>query len=292
MNAQVTATNVFRQEKPPPQLFHYTSAEGLIGIISGKTLRAGSIEYLNDAAEFRHGKEVMRTIVATRMRDAIGDHREFFNKLASSDSVLQAEDFFVISLSEADDLLSQWRGYTPSNCGFCIGFDTQVLTKAAEELAHMQLVQCVYDAGEQTALAEAELNLWLAAWVDQQEAGRREKKDLANMAYITLHNVHESFIAAAMKNSTFAEESEWRLLGLCRKPERFRFRPGKSSLIPYIELTWGKDTKAPDAQPIHSVTVGPCPDPKLAIKAVSRLLASHGLESVKVKESQIPFRSW
>lgn len=261
-------------------------------MVSGRTLWATNIEYLNDTAEFKHGEDVMRKIVAGRKRGAKGDLREFFNTLERSPSLFQAEDVFVISFSEADDLLSQWRGYTPSNCGFCIGFDPQRLTRASWVLDSMQLVRCVYEDAEQGAFAKAVLDAFLAKWVEQREAERRGSKEFSDMSSIILFKLYSTFAAAAMKHYTFAEEKEWRLLGLCRDPKRFRFRPGKSSLTPYIELKWGEGTEAQDAQPICSITVGPCPDPKLASKAVSGLLRSSSLETVQVKSSQIPFRAW
>ncbi len=292
MSAHKSQTNLFGQEPPQRELFHYTSAEGLKGMASGRTLWATNIEYLNDSAEFKHGEEVMRQIVASRKRGAKGDRREFFDIMDESPNFFEAEDVFVISLSEADDLLSQWRGYTPSNCGFCIGFDPQSLTEALWALDEMQLVRCVYEGSEQKKFVTALLDFCLEMWVEHRQAERREAKDFRDMSSIVLFKVYSTFVAAAMKHSAFAEEKEWRLLGLCRDPKRFQFRPGKSTLTPYIELKWGDGTKAQDTQPIRSVTVGPCPDPKLASKAVSRLLKSCGLKTVQVKSSQIPFRSW
>jgi hypothetical protein len=292
MSADESEANIFGQELPQRELFHYTSAEGLKGIVSGRSLWATNIEYLNDTTEFKHGEEVMRKIVASRKRGTKGDRREFFDTLEKSPSFFKAEDVFVISLSEANDLLSQWRGYTPSNCGFCIGFDPQNLTSASWVLDKMELVRCIYEADDQNELGKTILDSCLEDWVKQREAERREANTFRNLSSIASFKIYSTFAAAAMKHCTFAEEKEWRLLGLCRDLRRFQFRPGKSSLTPYIELKWGEGTTAQNAQPIRSVTVGPCPDPELGLKSVGRLLNSCGLESVRVKSSQIPFRSW
>src|SRR6266700_6216266 len=37
-----------------PRLYHYTSQEGLLGILSSKTLWATRIQYLNDSTEFAY----------------------------------------------------------------------------------------------------------------------------------------------------------------------------------------------------------------------------------------------
>ena len=234
----------------------------------------------------------MRQIVASRKRGAKGDRRRFFNALEKIPNFFNADDVFVISLSEAHDLLSQWRGYTPSNVGFCIGFDPQSLTEASWSLDNMQLVRCVYEDGEQKEFAKALLDSCLESWVQHGLDEGREAKISRGTSCIVRFKVYSTFVAAAMKHCAFAEEKEWGLLGLCRDPKRFRFRPGKSTLTPYIELKWGEGTKAQDAQPIRSVTVGPCPDPKLASKSVSHLLKSCALGNVQIKSSQIPFRAW
>jgi hypothetical protein len=292
MSAHESQTNIFGQVPPQRELFHYTSAEGLKGIVSGRTLWATNIEYLNDTTEFNHGEDVIREVIASSKHGTKGDRREFFNTLEKKPSIFHAEDLFVISLSEEGDLLSQWRGYTPSNFGFSIGFDPQSLTEESQTLDKMELVQCVYDEAEQMAFAKSLLDSCLEMWIQHLKRDHARESSNRDLGSIISFKVYSTFAAAAMKHRTFAEEREWRLLGLSRDLERTCFRPGKSSLIPYIELKWDKETKAPQAQPITSVTVGPCPNPTLAAKSVSRLLRTCNLGGVQVKKSEIPFKSW
>lgn len=266
MSTEPPGKNAFEQELPHGELFHYASADGLNGMVCNKTIWATNIEYLNDTAEFKHGAEVLRKIVESRKGHATGFRREFFDALDRHSSLFQSEDVFVMSLSEEGDLLSQWRGYTPSNSGFSIGFDARLLAKVAADLDGMHLVRCIYGEDEQREFAKSVLDSCLNLWINQREIEEQQKKDFRNMEALVAFNIYSTFIAASLKHHTFAEEKEWRLLGLFRQPERFRFRAGRSSLTPYIELKWGKETKAPDAQPIRSVYVGPCPDPKLAGK--------------------------
>ena len=49
------AASVFADKTElPPRLYHYTSQEGLLGILSSKTLWATRIQYLNDSTEFAY----------------------------------------------------------------------------------------------------------------------------------------------------------------------------------------------------------------------------------------------
>jgi Protein of unknown function (DUF2971) len=285
--------NIFGQEIPRKELFHYTSMEGLKGVISGRTLWASNIEFLNDSSEFRHGETVLQRIVKSRKRSAKGDRREFFNQLEKYPSIFDAEDVFLVSLSEADDLLSQWRGYTPNGLGYSIGFDPVGLARAANALDHMQLVRCLYDEEEQQEFARELLDECLDRWLCRHEKLRPND----GMREFSVHpplffRILATFVAACLKHATFAEEREWRLLGVCRDHKRFRFRPGRSALTPYIELTWGGETNAPDIQPVSSVTVGPCPNPDLSRRSVKRLLNANGAEGARVKDSRVPFRAW
>ena len=81
MNEITKSVNIFGQEPPSQELFHYTSMEGLRGVVAGKTLWATNIEFLNDTSEFRHGEEVLKRIIKTRKRSAKGDRKEFFKQL-------------------------------------------------------------------------------------------------------------------------------------------------------------------------------------------------------------------
>lgn len=285
-------TNILNQKPPDRDLYHYTSADGLKGVVSDRSLWATNIEYLNDTVEFKHGEEIIRSVVRSHMRNAKGARHDFFNAVEMQTDFFQVEDIFVISLSENDDLLSQWRGYTPSNFGFGIGFDPESLTTALSTLDKMQLVQCVYEDSEKKEYAKTLLDKFLEMWITHRQLDRADDDIIMTVSPSIMFNVYSTYLAAAMKHHAFAEEKEWRLLGVCRNPKRVHFRPGKSFLTPYIELQWGKGTNASEAQPIRSITVGPCPDPKLASKSVSRLLKSSSLENVQVKSSQIPFRSW
>src|SRR5258708_287861 len=43
----------------PDELFHYTDAKGLLGIIQDKSIWASSVYYLNDASEVRYGSDLL-----------------------------------------------------------------------------------------------------------------------------------------------------------------------------------------------------------------------------------------
>jgi len=62
------------EPRPDTVLYHYTSAEGLKGIIENNELWATSAYYLNDSAEMFYGYGVLREVLSTGPgRKATGD---------------------------------------------------------------------------------------------------------------------------------------------------------------------------------------------------------------------------
>ena len=54
----------------PPVLYHYTSAEGLLGIVESGILRAGNFSYVNDASELTYGQELVTDVLSEEIGDA------------------------------------------------------------------------------------------------------------------------------------------------------------------------------------------------------------------------------
>jgi hypothetical protein len=45
---------------PPPVLYHYSTQQGLLGIIRDKEIWASHTQYLNDVREFRHALDLVK----------------------------------------------------------------------------------------------------------------------------------------------------------------------------------------------------------------------------------------
>jgi hypothetical protein len=94
-----------------------------------------------------------------------------------------------------------------------------------------------------------------------------------------------------LKDSSFLEEEEWRLVSLASSFEEAspRFRPGRSMLVPYYEHVFpGQNGPVP----IEELIVGPTPHPELARRAAEGVLSANGLGSAKVRSSTVPYRTW
>lgn len=124
------------------RLYHYTTPEGLRGIIKDMGIWATSIFFLNDSAEWYLG---MRRF-AKRLKDRIntrGDHSILDLCLGAVKSAVLGEQrgglapernlaMYVCSFSTKPNRLSQWRAYCPKG-GFAIGFLKSELKPIVED---------------------------------------------------------------------------------------------------------------------------------------------------------------
>lgn len=277
-------------QRPSTTLYHYTSAAGLLGIVESRSLWASGIHYLNDTSEYTHASSVVRDYV-TKSLLAEPDHqwRDYYHEILNSRSMFTDAMVFVASLSEAGDKLSQWRAYCPSGAGFSVGFDPDLIHQLAWKQDY-QLFKCEYDLTEQSAICEH----FISAGCNKAREHEGKEKLSGRMS----GGIWQEFlkplmsIAPALKNPSFVEEQEWRLVrGPFDAPDRgVRFRPGKYAVIPYREFALVNSESSPLS--IEELIIGPNPDPEQAENAVRYLFTARGVECKKISRYSGTLRNW
>ena len=161
---------------------HYTSQEGLIGIIKTQSIWVTNIKFLNDEHEFEDALELIKELVqhskitrGNRDYDANVAYREAVEKQLQTRMKWGSDRIYTFSLSKERDLLSQWRGYCPLNNGFCVDFNvTLLLEQAVKATIDSHLVACIYEQKEKEKKLKSLLNtswrLYLAAKSDHGKA--------------------------------------------------------------------------------------------------------------------------
>jgi hypothetical protein len=276
---------------PPDTLYHYTNREGLFGILSSFTLWASSSQYLNDATEVAYSTELIAEIA----NDLRAKTTDWFEKqfLAHAIQMNSAIDFkrqlFICSLSEKDDLLSQWRAYGKPGNAYSIGFNSGILTNLLKE-HHVLLAPCLYERDAQVLRAR---ELIATAFREFCAEGFVEKdaqtSPLSPKLTQAMTNVHLAFVQAAalIKHPAFYEEREWRLIRI-GPLTKFEFRAGGSYLIPYIELPIASGLAR---GLLKEVVIGPSPHPILDKTALEWFLNEQGADGTSVRSSKVPFRT-
>lgn len=113
----------FLMSRPPPEiLYHYTSIEGLLGIIEKKEIWATHIMYMNDAQEFKLFIDLVKRDLEPLLKTDISTLKDLENQLDLVSIIGTQFNICVASFSEVPDALDQYRGYGGHGPSFCIGF--------------------------------------------------------------------------------------------------------------------------------------------------------------------------
>ena len=93
----------------PHSLFHYTSANGILGVFESKSIWATRIQYLNDFSEFKHTSQLAVDAIRSQvMTNRTTKKHELC--MAIGDYISQARSISLYCMFfEEPDLLSQWR---------------------------------------------------------------------------------------------------------------------------------------------------------------------------------------
>lgn len=274
-------------------LYHYTSLDGLLGIIKSSSLWMSHAAYLNDASELNYGTKLISDMINKKIKDKKYNEINDILRVSSivfSNYYRDSVNPYVLSLSEEIDVLSQWRAYG-NNCGVSIGFNPKNILELKVSYLNItnesRLIKVIYEKEEQINLIEKAIDIILkydhltefVAPANLSSAG-------SSLTEISMNMFME--IIPSFKHPSFHEEKEWRLLKVMslthekeHKVVNHRFRSGV--LIPYLEL------KAQDKLPIIKIRYGPNPNPYLTRKAIESLLIKHGYE-VPVDGTDTPLR--
>jgi Protein of unknown function (DUF2971) len=168
-------------------LYHYTSNEGLQGIIENDNIWATHIRFLNDYTEFiqafkeeylgaltdsflaglpesvdEKARQMIKVVLSKRRFPGLqkiiesNGHESFVCSFTGTTPGINAAPQ---SRGDPGDRLSQWRGYSRSSQGFSLGFDRELLKKQIERVGDpqkqktkAQLLECRYDDQEIVAM--------------------------------------------------------------------------------------------------------------------------------------------
>ncbi len=281
----------------PAELFHYTSASGVIGILLYRNIWATSVDCLNDVTEGSYARELLLQHVQQRLEDprVASDHtkealalRKFHQELQQElRGALGDQGGFVACFCGSGDLLSQWRGYGGA-AGFALGFSASGLENAPTPAV---LDRVVYDSREQQELIQfafGRVEAHLRALAAENPPDGTLIDDALDVALAYWFFCSRALLS--FKHPAFAEESEWRLtlnrFDVAASNLEYRFFARGGGVVPYVALDLAKDR---DSMPLETVVLGPGQELGAA-NSVDRLLSGYQKSRVTVRRSGIPYR--
>ncbi|MGO4443084.1 DUF2971 domain-containing protein [Mycobacterium sp. 2YAF39] len=317
-------------EEDPSVLYHYTNAQGFLGIVNpswpqnfkvqeqgDRMLRflASDVRFMNDTQELRFGVRRLRNRLLRAAKDSATpeESREAFTDMAQyldPDGVLPVLEWpqrcFATCFCAEGDLLSQWKGYTGGVGGFAIGiskhaleYRTLALHREGSSPEYQNLVETtlrpvVYGKKAATVALDEHIQSVIAMGL---KSPLREEVPLAQGQ--ARGQLFTALIEAVItiKARSFREEKEWRLFSMNHMENLVDVRARANGLVPYVDFAVdhpesGSEQDPPSSgQIIHDVIVGPGPDQAEQFVAARELLRLAG-HQVQVRASKISYRGW
>lgn len=269
-------------------LYHYTTLQGLLGIVDSGVLRASDIRYMNDSTELRHTLELLEQHITRRIM-AGTDHPTLLNALLEwlSHRIVSGPMLFGASFRANGNLLSQWRGYSVHGKGVSLGFEPRWLERRANE-QRFQMARCIYDSRQQEALVEEIVDA-VEDDADQVAEGHGSTVDAGIFQRLEARLLR---IAAVLKHPAFEEEQEWRLVSPVMDECLdcpVSFREGVSMLVPWYPFRLAEASGEPF--PLDHVYLGPTANIDLSMNSLRLYLRKRGVGPKRdIDYCQIPYR--
>jgi hypothetical protein len=265
--------------RPIPDLYHYITAAGLEGILKTSSLWATEARWLNDTDELTYAGRLIRETLLAEVPKIHVDYRAWLTAAAERivGEVVSSQRFFIASLCERRDLLSQWRGYAAA--GHCMRFSSSTFLGVPD----VHVVRVIYDADEQRRTIRETLRIHLVALERARDTGLQQPINNVSGNF----GAQLSLYATAFTNPAFFEEREWRLVtGDAAYPVLHR---GPNNVVPYVELPLPYD-RITRRVPIKKIFAAPQTAPASFAHARDVLIRC-GYSADLLERSSIPLRA-
>lgn len=295
------------------EIYHYTSPEGLFGIIKERCLFATDMLYQNDANEGVYSLDLLRRVVNTNEEISPLLKEQIEIEIGSlKDKAADHYKSYIICFCKNSDLLNMWKYYTKGSSvkGYNMGFDISKLEKSLhimiDDSDSYNTTPALPDNADRLKVIHGSINYnekdqlfqitdIVNKFVRKLTANAKGNvRFLSTMAYLIVKKVY--YMGVFFKTPPFSEEREYRFLfmpgavvndpELQKKgiPAKEEFRLKDGILVPYQKCRFDTDCA-------RSITGAPSMDLKRGMASLNRMLKTDfpHLQG-KIKESSIKLR--
>jgi len=295
--------------------YHYTSPQGLLGIMRTRTFFFTDSQFLNDYRE----KVSINDELDYFWNHESRRYEKRFRDLLKNIRVTQHEDdgfsyidkelsgicrYFVFSTSMDGDCLSMWKYYTKAANydGYCLElFDMALDDEWIDRTTGAAVIagQVKYNWEEKQETIRAVVNRLYTIWKSYQYSDLLDKKVKREFAsWISVE-------ALFFKDECFKDERETRYIAVVPKDrlndmyyeyngvrhKMYDFRIVNGMFIPYIKMPfngWNQE----ECWAIRSIRIGPSDNADQKEAGLSQFMKSldYELEECRIKKSRIPVR--
>lgn len=285
---------------------HYTTMEGLVGLLNSGTLCEGkmmlkmwatNIYALNDPTELLHGYDIIQEWLPKieselnvndkdRLSNiwknyATGEKPDsYYNNLLKESLYNQEYSAYILSFSRKIDDLAMLRMYSQNATGVCIVMSSGMI----QETCNLYDV-CYDDNFEKIIFTPFEM----FKTVYKQYLNRLHETQLENdvkFRFMLNHLVtYIMLIAPYIKRSDYSYEEEIRFAKPYKITDDIKFRTNRNgNLIPYIEVNI-------PFKAIKKIIIGPCANYNVSQYVIEQKLKSMGISDIpKIVKSEKEYR--
>ena len=297
-------------------VFHYTSPDGLLGIVKDKgiNLRFTRYDCVNDLSE---GKDVLRCYllacrnsfdagnISSKYYEAIRDIELDISAVMSfnidrrmsldggetdmTDTYVPLRcEAYICCFSQDEDSLPMWNYYAKKgvNQGYNVGFDAGLTDREnillENKTIHMEMVSVIYNEDEKISDIQSVIET-----VYKYSDGDQDYRNCRRLIKDELKKRMFRF-----KSQFFAHEREIRLVlyvpidlpkGEAAEDRlKIKYTSQKGYLIPYVDLVYKKEL-------LGRITVGPLLEKEISIRTLETLKANYNYD-FKIITSNVPIR--
>lgn len=294
-----------------PLVYHYTNAQGFLGIVESQEIWATHIAFTNDSAEYIEATAEINNQAKSRISsflEASPERRALQATIERTTIVSpdQIPPWFIASFSYGVDDLSQWRGYGGKNGKFAIGLNLNHLGAIARainqsvdlngRLTHKcYLLPAVYEKPKKQSLAFDVLNFIVSKYPDSEKEVSPRDLDAYAKAWVSDYLYFAAVLAPSAKHDSFSSEREWRLVITTSSHDHVSYRPMASTLAPFVRIkllaaSFSENNGPNYSHPIREVWVGPTQHAELSLISAKSILEKFKFFGVDIKRSTVPFR--
>jgi hypothetical protein len=297
--ASARIDTLFQGTPRPRVLYHYTTAEGLLGIITSSRLHATNTHYLNDTSEVAYAAEMVRTITRLHSEQCSGYIKDLLDRIVAHgvDDIEWTVGRYVSCFCEDGDLLSQWRGYGAKGGGYSIGIEAPDTFHRFRRHsgATYSLRKIEYDPERQRQVISDAVTWICAVYGEMLRKYGDENAQTMILPFCYAKFRGQVFeLLSCFKDPAFQEEQEWRLLAIIDAHDDVglvKCRAKNGLIIPYIELDVTDSAGVHHGRiPVDEVVCGPATHPELAERSVRLFLerAGYSWTHTRVRRSKVP----
>lgn len=288
------------------QLFHYTNAAGLNGILGSGNIWATHYLHLNDPKEILSSIHLIQNIleIITTENEYCQKYKTLLTQYIITEAISiytnsnsKLHDTFIASFSEDEKVLSQWRTYADNGYGYVFGINPSELIRNGDpkksfgtEQCVFDLIKVIYDIDEQKNIVRTsvcEIINKHKKMVEQDDLDEEQTCDTFNSILLNF----TLMAAIIFKRESYHEEKEWRFVhsrttGFQSNANDINFRNHEHDIIPYINFDLNKTVTG--KRPSIAIYHGSKQNKLKAEKTISMLLHNKGYNSNHIDDIDLP----